>query len=390
MNKVSIMNTDKKEIYFDNAATTRVDDDAARLALEVMTDCYGNPSSVHEKGIEASHIIKNARRQLTSALGYEKNDGALIITSCGSEANNTAFFGVYERNAKRKNNIVISDSEHPSVEMCARELEKCGVEVRRIPTVGGTLDLDFARGAVDGKTMLVSCMLVNNETGAMYDVKALKKIRDQNAPEAVLHVDAVQGFLKLPFRLSSLGADLISISGHKLHAPKGIGALFIKKGVILPPYILGGGQESGMRSGTENCASIAAFGLAAEKAAKELDKRLELFSELNCAARENISKYCPEAVINSGIEGFAPHILNLSIPGIRSEIMLRYLSARGIYVSAGSACSSRHADNRVLSAFGLDEKRADSALRVSFSVYNTLEQTEILAKALHEGVCELF
>ncbi len=372
------------EIYFDNAATTRVSDKAARAALDVMTSFYGNPSSAHAKGLEAEHILKKARVQVISGLGYTTKDGSLLFTSCGTEASNMVFFGTYEVLGKRKNNIVISDSEHPSVENCARELERNGVEIRRIPTKGGKLDLDFAEKAIDAKTMLISCMLVNNETGAVYDIKALDAIRKRNANDAYLHTDAVQGFCKLPYSLSALGTDLISVSGHKIHAPKGVGGLFIKKGVRLPSRMFGGGQEAGLRSGTENLAGIAAFGMAVDEYMNEKSERLNTLKDLNTELRKNLSEICPYVLINSQ-EDFAPHILSISVPGIRSEIMLRFLSEKGIYVSAGSACSSKSADNRVLSNFGLSDKTADSTLRISFSKYNTKEETHILAKAINEG-----
>lgn len=372
------------EIYFDNAATTRVSDKAAKAALDVMTSIYGNPSSAHAKGLESEHILKKARSSVLSAMGFTPKDGTLLFTSCGTESNNTVFFGTCEVLGKRKSNIVISDSEHPSVEMCAKELEKKGVEIRRIPTKGGVLDLDFAERAIDGKTMLISCMLVNNETGAVYDIKALDAIRKRNANEAYLHTDAVQGFCKLPYSLSCLGADLISISGHKIHATKGIGGLFIRKGTRIPARMIGGGQEGGLRSGTENLPGIAAFGRAVEEYAQEKSKRLELLKELCTYAREGFEKSCPYVLINSK-ENFAPHILSISVPGIRSEILLRFLSEKGIYVSAGSACSSKNADNRVLSNFGLDNKRADSTLRISFSKYNTKDEIDVLIRAIDEG-----
>lgn len=372
------------EIYFDNAATTKVSENAAKTATDVMCTFYGNPSSAHAKGLEAEHILKKARSSVMSALGYTPKDGSLIFTSCGTEANNMALFGIHEVLGKRKNNIVISDSEHPGIENCARELEKKGVEIRRIPTKGGKLDLGFAEKAIDEKTMLVSCMLVNNETGAVYDIKALDAIRKRNASECILHVDAVQGFCKLPYSLSCLGADLISVSGHKIHAPKGVGALFVKKGIRVPCRMFGGGQESGLRSGTENLAGIAAFGMAVEEYTSEKTERLAKIKELCAYTKEVLSEKCPYVLINSS-ENFAPHILSISVPGIRSEILLRFLSERGIYVSAGSACSSKNADNRVLSNFGLDSKRADSTVRVSFSVYNTKDEVLRLVSAIDEG-----
>jgi len=379
----------EREIYLDNAATTRVDDDAAKLAYDVMTSFYGNPSSAHAKGLEAEHLLKKARTQLLNACGYFPKDASVIFTSCGTEASNSAILSAYKSLGKRKKSIVISDSEHPSVENTVRELEKAGVKVYRLSTTGGRLDLDTAGKVINSDTMLVSCMWVNNETGAVYDIKALDSIRRRNAPEAFLHVDAVQGFTHLPYSVSSLGADFISVSGHKIHSPKGVGALIMKKGTKFTPFITGGGQESGLRSGTENLAGICAFGLCCEKAENNKSQRLAYLKELNRFAREQLKSLCPFIRFNTGEDGFASHILSISVPGIRSEIMLRFLSEKGIYVSAGSACSSKSADNRVLSAFGLDNPAADSTLRISFSRCNTKEDIISLADALNEGNSKL-
>ncbi len=372
------------EIYLDNAATTPVDKAAAMAAWNVMCEDYGNPSSVHSKGIQASHALKKARKHITDALGYEKNDGRLIFTSCATEASNTAFFSAYKLYSRNKDNIVISDSEHPSVENCAKALEKEGVKVFRIPTTGGKLDSDYAKSVINDKTFLVSCMLVNNETGAIYDIKSLGKIKQQNAPDAIFHIDAVQGFLKIPTQIASFDADFVSLSGHKLYAPKGIGALYAKKGVRVNPYIIGGGQEEALRSGTENIAGAVAFAEAVRIIGSD-GGYLKKLRELNVALRENLKQLCPNVLINSGTQDFANHIVSISVPGIRSEIMLRFLSDKGIYVSAGSACSSSHADNRVLTSFGLDDRRADSTLRVSFSHYNTTEQVRKFCEALAMG-----
>ncbi len=377
-------NNVKNEIYFDNAATTPVDKRAAEAAFDVMCENYGNPSSVHGKGIEASHLLKKARKQITDAMGYEKNDGKLIFTSCATESSNTAIFSAYKLYSRNKDNIVISDSEHPSVENCAKALENYGVKVYRISTKDGKLDLDYAKSVINSKTFLVSCMLVNNETGAVYDLKALKKIKDQNAPDAIFHVDAVQGFLKIPTQIASFEADFVSLSGHKLYAPKGIGALYVKKGIRVNPSVIGGGQEENLRSGTENIAGAVAFG----EAVQNVDSNsgyLQKLCELNSALREGLKELCPMVLINSGEQGFAKHIVSISVPGVRSEIMLRFLSDKGIYVSAGSACSSAHADNRVLTNFGLDEGRSDSTIRVSFSHYNTTEQVRAFCEALAVG-----
>ena len=377
-----------QKVYFDNAATTRVNQEAANVALDVMCENYANPSSAHSFGLGAEHILKKSRAEVLETLGYSAREGNIIFTSCGTEANNTAIFSAYNVLGKRKNNMVISDSEHPSVEMCAKELEKRGVEIRRIPTKDGILDLDFAQSAIDNKTMLISCMTVNNETGAVYDIRALDAIRKRNAPDALLHTDAVQGFCKLQYNISVLNADLVSISGHKIHAPKGVGALYVKKGVRITPLLFGGGQETALRSGTENLAGIAAFAKACSMFREEKSVRLEKIKALNVQTRKNLLEICPFVVINSK-ENFANHILSVSVPGIRSEILLRYLSEKGIYVSAGSACSSKNADNRVLSAFGLDNKRADSTIRISFGVDNTYEETLLLANAINSANNEL-
>lgn len=373
-----------KEIYLDNAATTVTDEEAAKAALNAMCSCYGNPSSAHGKGLEAEHLLKQARKSVLSALGYSERDGYVCFTSCGTEATNMAFFGTHRLFSKRLDNIIISDSEHPSVENCAQELEKLGVTVHRIPTKGGELDLDFAKSVMNDKTMLVSCMLVNNETGAVYDILSLQKLRDTYAKNAYLHVDAVQGFTKLGRKLSSYGADMISISGHKIHAPKGIGALYIAKGVRTSPLIYGGGQENTLRSGTESLPLICAFGKACDIATADESSRLARIKELNTYTRKILTENCPDVSINSK-EHFAPHILSVSIKGIRSEIMLRFLSDKGIYVSAGSACSSKHANNRVLSSFGLDDKTADSTIRISFSKYNSKEDIDSLCSAIGDG-----
>ena len=375
----------KREIYLDNAATTRVDEDAAKLAFEVMTSLYGNPSSAHGKGLEAEHLLKKARNQMLTAAGYSSKEATVIFTSCGTEASNSAIFSVYKSLGKRKKNIVISDSEHPSVENAVRELEKTGIKIHRIPTKNGVLDLDFASRVIDSTTMLISCMSVNNETGAIYDIKSLDNIRKTKAKDAFLHVDAVQGFTHLPFYMSSYGADFISLSGHKINAPKGVGALIVKKGVNFNPYIFGGGQQAGLRSGTENLSSICAFGLCCEKADKEKAVRLSRLEDINSYARKVLEEECPFILFNTNKEGFASHILSVSVPGIRSEIMLRFLSEKGIYVSAGSACSSKNADNRVLTAFGLENKIGDCTLRISFDINTKEEEIDLLAHALKEG-----
>lgn len=374
-------------IYFDNAATTRTDEQAAHLALKMMCELYANPSSAHSFGFEVEKQIKAAREKIIAALGYRSGDGTLIFTSGGTEADNMAIRGAVKTLSRKGKHIVISDSEHPAVENTVKELEKTGYTVSRIPTKGGRLDMDFAREALREDTILVSCMTANNETGAIYDVAALKKLKNQLCPDAYFHTDAVQAFTKMK-NLSFIDADMISISAHKIHAPKGVGALFVKKGVRIPAMITGGGQEGALRSGTEAVSSICAFGLAAENASKNYESEKAHISELNEYLRKSLAENT-NVLINTETYGFLPHILSISVPGIRSEIMLRFLSERGIYVSAGSACSSKNADNRVLAAFGLKNHVSDSTLRISFSKYNTKEQIDKFVLNLNEGIRSL-
>lgn len=381
------MNSDMKKseiIYLDNAATTRTDDEAASLALKMMCELYANPSSAHSFGFEVEKQVKAAREKIISALGYKSTQGTLIFTSGGTESDNMALRGAVKTLSRKGKHIVISDSEHPAVENTVKELESTGYTVSRIPTKGGRLDMDFAKQAMTPDTVLVSCMTANNETGAVYDVASLNKLKKQLCPDAYFHTDAVQAFTKVK-NLSYIDADMISVSAHKIHAPKGVGALFVKKGVRVPAMITGGGQEGTLRSGTEAVSSICAFGLAAEMAAKNYEREKAHITELNEYMRNKLAEN-ENVRINTGTNGFLPHIISIAVPGIRSEIMLRFLSERGSYVSAGSACSSKSADNRVLSAYGLENYVSDSTLRISFSKYNTKEQIDKFVLNLNEGI----
>ena len=376
-------------IYLDNSATTPLCA-AAREAIDEAMTRYGNPSSLHREGLEAESLLTRARRQVAGALGMrDVAPGQLIFTACGTESNNTAILGTAYAKARREaNRIVTTDSEHPSVENALRKLESDGFEIVRIPTRGGELDTEAAIAALGERTLLCTMMMVNNETGARYDIETVFREAKRRNPNTVTHTDAVQGFLKCPFTVRTLGADLISVSGHKIHAPKGVGALYIDPALIkakrIVPYLIGGGQESGLRSGTENTLGIAAFGAAAEDGARHLDERLAAMSALRDYAIEQLRQ--AGFALNLPAGAAAPHIVNLRLPDIKSETMLHFLSAQGICVSAGSACSShgKHTSPS-LAAFGLTAAQADSSLRVSLSHENTREEIDALVAALTRG-----
>ena len=373
-------------IYFDNAATTKVSDNAAKKAFEVMTEFYGNPSSVHDFGYEAEKLLKEARKTILSKLGSIDRNDDFIFTSCGTEANNLAIFGALGARKHGGKTVFFSDSEHASVYAISKELEKNGYNVRYIPTKNGSLDLDFCKNNFTKDTVLISCMYANNETGAVYDINALDSLRKKLCPEAVLHTDAVQAFCKTEKPLCRCGADLISISGHKVHAPKGSGGLFIKAKTRITPLFFGGGQEKDIRPGTEALPAICAFA----QAVLETDEKsnIKTVAQVRDRLVLMLSEKLAQVKINVP-ENFSPFILSLTLPGIKSEVMLRYLSAKGIYVSAGSACTSKHRENRVLSAFGLDFKNADCTIRLSFCEYNTKDEADEFVKALSDGISSL-
>ena len=371
-------------IYFDNAATTRVSDTAAQAALTAMTELYANPSSAHAFGFEAEKALRAARAAVLAALGFTPSEGSLVFTGSGSEADNLALRGAAHALARRGRHIVLSDSEHPAVENTAKDLEKEGFTLSRLSTKGGKLDLDEARAVLTPDTILVSCMAVNNETGAIYDIASLASLAKALCPNALFHTDAVQAFTKIPAGVWKK-ADLVSVSAHKIHAPKGVGALFVRKGVRLVPCITGGGQENGLRSGTEAMPGICAMAAAAKQATADFAALDAQVKSVNAYLRTRLSTF-DGVCINTEPNGFLPHILSIAVPGLRSEILLRFLSERGIYVSAGSACSAKHADNRVLSAFGLPDKIADSTLRLSFSADNTTAECDAFVKALSDAM----
>ncbi len=365
------------EIYLDNAATTRVCPEAADIAYRVMTECYGNPSSTHTKGREAKAYLDKARSQIASALGCAPQE--VYFTSCGSESDVWAITRGAESASRRGRHIISSAVEHDAVRKTLAELEGRGFEVTYLaPEKDGSISVEAVRAALREDTVLVTLMMVNNETGGVTDIAAIAKMLRAEGSKALLHTDAVQGFMKLPFSAKKLGADMISISGHKIHAPKGIGALYIKTGVKIKPLIRGGAQESGLRAGTEAMPQIAAFGKAAELAFAGMEDNCRKMAALRTLAADTLCADIPEALI---IGGGAPHILSVSLPGWRSEVLMNFLEADGIFVSRSSACK-KGGRSHVLEAMQLPAQVIDGAVRISFSRYNTEDDVRALCTSL--------
>lgn len=368
------------EHYLDNSATTQVCPEAAEAALKAMTEIYGNPSSTHTKGREAKQLLDRSRKQVAEALGCTPAE--LIFTSCGSESDNWAILGGAEYMSRKGKHIISSTVEHDAVRKSLDELERRGFTVTRLtPDSTGAIPVQSVIDALQKDTILVSLMMVNNETGAITDIASIAKAMKRAKSQALLHTDAVQAFMKVPFSAKTLGADMISVSGHKIHAPKGIGALYIRDGLKLRPYIIGGGQENNRRAGTEAMPQIAAFGEACRIARTGLRENIEKMKNLRALAVETLSREIPEVVF---VEGGAPHILSISLPGWRSEVLMNYMEAQGIYVSKSSACK-KGARSHVLEAIGLDSKVIDGAIRIGFSRLNTEEDIYALCTALKEA-----
>ena len=380
-------------IYFDNSATTALSPAAKRAMIEAM-DCYGNPSSLHSAGRAAATILNTARTSIATSLGLRRlSPRELVFTSCGSEANSLALLGTAYAKARRTaNRIVTTDSEHPAVENAMQQLERDGFEVIRIATRGGVLDMEQLDRALNDRVFMVSMMMVNNETGAVYDLKRVFSLARTRSPGVITHTDAVQGYLKCRFTPASLGADLVTVSAHKVHGPKGVGALYINPALLkakqIVPRLLGGGQEHGLRSGTENLPGIAAFGASVAELYPRLDEDIAHMSALRDRLVAGLQAIGVGVKLPAGVS--APHIVNLTLPNIKSEVMLHFLDARGICVSAGSACST-HARgiSRALLAFGSTEREADCSLRVSLCATNTPEEIDALLVALGEGLASL-
>ncbi len=367
-------------IYLDNAATTCVCPEAAEAAVNAMRTVYGNPSSGHAAGREAKHLLDASRETVTAALGCTARE--VYFTSCGTESDNWALVRGAEKASHVGRHIISSAAEHEAVLKPLEYLAAHGFEVTLLkPRADGAIAPEDVAAALRADTCLVSLMMVNNETGAVTDIAAVAAALKAVGSKALLHTDAVQGFLHVPFAAAKLGADLISVSGHKIHAPKGVGALYIRQGVRLNPYLMGGGQESGLRSGTEAMPQIAAFAAAVKAAQGSAEADRGRVARLRQAAAERLCAENPDIVI---IGGGAPHILCFSLPGYRSEVIMNVLESKGIFVSKGSACKKGRRSH-VLEAMGLPARVIDGAVRVSLSRFTTESEMDALCSAVSEA-----
>ena len=360
------------EAYFDNAATTAVFPEVKNLMVRLLEADYGNPSSLHMKGVEAENYIKTARQQIAAEIKCQ--DKEIVFTSGGTESNNLAIIGAALAHRRSGRHIITSNIEHASVSATMDFLQKEGFEVTQIGVdANGFFDLGMLKDALREDTILVSTMYVNNEIGTIEPIEQISKIIKAYNPSILYHVDAIQAFGKLRFSPKKLGVDLMSFSGHKIHGPKGSGALYIRDKVLLRPIIYGGGQQKEMRSGTENVPAIAGMGLATKLMYENHDAKMDKMRILKQAFIDKVTAF--DGVYSNS--GEAPHIASISFTGVRSEVMLHALEEREIYVSAGSACSSNkpHISN-VLQAIGLPKERLESTLRFSFCENNTMEQVD--------------
>lgn len=371
------------EHYLDNSATTAVSAKAAEKAYRIMVESYGNPSSLHLKGMQAEQELETARKAVARSLGAQTEE--IYFTSGGTEANNTALFGAAQAKKRRGNRIVISSVEHSSVIEAAQRLENDGFEVVRIaPCSNGTICPDDVLQEVNENTIFVSVMCVNNETGAVMPVSELFSAVKEKNSDIICHTDAVQAFGKIPLNARRLCADMITVSAHKVHAPKGCGALYIKKGVRIVPHQYGGEQENKIRPGTEALPLIASFGVACGEFA--IEENYKKISDLNAYARKKLIGI--DGVSINSPENALPYVLNISAGKVRSETMLHFLEEFDVFVSSGSACA-KGKPSHVLSAMGLSRERADSALRISFSKFNCKEDVDVLCRSIETGLSVL-
>ena len=369
-------------IYLDNSATTKPCAEAVEAVAGALTRDWGNPSALYDFGISAARQLRAARHAVAAAMGAEPD--RVFFTSCGTEADNWAVYGTAKRFGKRGKHIVTTAMEHHAILNCMKDLEAQGFEVTYLqPDALGNISADALKAALRKDTILVSVMMVNNEAGSVMPIAQMAKLTHRLCPDAIFHTDAVQGFLKIPFQAKTLGADLISVSSHKIHGPKGAGALYISPRLkSFPPLIQGGGQEGGYRSGTEGTPALFGFAAAAEAGGKtfreDIARERGLLENL-CARLEAL----PGVQLNGAHD--APHILSVSIPGVPTQNSINILQDAGICVSAGSACAKGHRSH-VLTAMGVSERAIDSAFRVSLSRETTQEDIDALVWTIRENI----
>ena len=370
------------QVYLDNSSTTKCSPAAQALMAQALCEGYGNPSSLHQKGVEGESYIKEARARICKTL--KAKDTEIIFTSGGTESNNLAIIGSAMANKRSGMHLITTSIGHPAVDSPMKFLEEQGFSVTYLEVDQyGTISLEQLEASITPETILVSIMYVNNEIGAVEPIAQAAEIIKRKNPAALFHVDAIQAYGKYRIHPKKLGIDLMSVSGHKIHGPKGIGFLYIKEKTKLKPIIFGGGQQGGLRSGTENVPGIAGLGQAAMESYDRFDEKQERLYQLKEAFRNGLAQE-PWAHFNgkAGRES-APHILSLTVEGVRSEVLLHALEDKQIYVSAGSACAShKPAPSRTLQAIGIKKEYLDSTIRISFCAENTLEEVDYCLSAL--------
>lgn len=369
------------EVYLDNAATTKINEKVVETMAEALKSTYGNPNSLHKVGRDAEDRLEKARRIISDSVNADAEE--IIFTSCATEGNNHIIKSFIKEGA----HFITTKIEHPSVLRTMEYAEKCGVRVDYLSVdENGKIDLSELKGKMTKNTSLVSIMMVNNETGALNDPFTIGGIIREAGGRTKFHVDAVQGYMKFPLDVRKMNIDFLTVSAHKVHGPKGVGFVYIKKGQRPTPFFLGGAQERGLRAGTVNVPSILGFAEIPALLEGRMDENREKVTLLKKAMIEELSGV-KDLRINSKLDLTSPYILNISLPGLRGEVMLHYLSDKGVYVSTGSACSSKDTkDSHVLIAMGVKEKEIKGSLRFSFSEENTLEEITYAAGVIKEAV----
>ena len=374
------------EVYFDNSATTRCYDSVKDIVVKAMTEDFGNPSAMHLKGVEAEKYIKSSAESLARLLKVQEKE--ILFTSGGTESDNLALIGATLANKRSGNHIITTSVEHPAVSQPALFLQEQGFEVTYLPVDSrGVVKMDALKAVLREDTILVSVMYVNNEVGAVMPVEEIAALVHEKSPNALFHVDAIQAFGKYRIYPKKMGIDLLSVSGHKIHGPKGVGFLYINEKAKIQPQILGGGQQGGMRSGTDNVPGIAGLGAAAVEIYKNLEENVENMYRLKEHIAQGLEKIGDIRINGMDLREGAPQILSISVMGVRSEVLLHSLEERGIYVSAGSACSShKRKPSATLAAMGMSKDQIESTVRLSFCEENTIEEADYFLQVMGELV----